>query len=417
MGTAATEQDVAIIVEYCTSNDIPFLAQNGGHMWATTFHLVSDGLLIILGGLNSVTFNRDKTEVTVGGGARVSELISAASENNALVQTANCDCIGILGALLGGGYGYMMGQVGFAVDNVLSLNVVLADGRLRMITPEDGDLFWAFRGAGPNFGIVTSAKLKAYPVSSSAQIAWTGQLVYTPDKVKAVLETLHSFTLGPKMSIILFYRTTGSPDYAPRVALAPFYHGSKEEGRAAFSSFLDLNPIDDFTDAFQYPHWNGDGGPACNTTAYQPAYGSGLGQLDVNTWMQVWDEFVSHVALNGTGGSSVMLETYPLAKARSFPESSSAYAWRNQVNSNAMVYPLYHDTELESASLAWGSKIRDLWRATDGLDSRAGYINFAHGDEDPSVVYGQNVDRLRTIKAAVDPTNVFNQSLDLWKSV
>ncbi|PWY88286.1 FAD binding domain-containing protein [Aspergillus heteromorphus CBS 117.55] len=411
--TPATEQDVAIIVEYCTSNDISFLAQNGGHWWATTFHLGSDGLLIILRDLNWVTFNSDKTEVTAGGGALVSHVIDAASENNVLVHTANCNCVGILGALLGGGYGNLMGQYGFAVDNVLSFNAVLADGHLRTITSEDKDLFWAFRGAGSNFGIVTSVTLKAHPVSPSDQTGWTGMLSYSHDKVEKVVEAIKTTHWQPQMSIILYYTTTGSPNHAPRVAVSPFYHGTAEEGRSAFSSFFDLDPIHDTMLEVQYPHWNDGTDGSCSKTAYQPAYAAGLATLDVNTWKKVWDEYVSFVSLNGTHETTIMMEAYPLEKARSLPESSSAYAWRNKVNFNAMAIPSYHDTKLDSAAVAWASKVRDMWRATDGLDSPAVYINFAHGDEDLSVVYGQNVDRLKAIKASVDPTNIFNQSFVL----
>lgn len=93
------------------------MAQNGGHGWATTFKLGQDGLLINLGWLNAVTFNVERTQVTVQGGALISDVIAAAYANNAQVQTGNCNCVGTLGAILGGGYGNLMGLYGFGVDN------------------------------------------------------------------------------------------------------------------------------------------------------------------------------------------------------------------------------------------------------------------------------------------------------------
>ncbi|PYI11743.1 FAD binding domain-containing protein [Aspergillus sclerotiicarbonarius CBS 121057] len=410
--TPANEQDVAATVEYCTSKEIPFLTQNGGHGWAKTIHIDNDGLIISLEQLNSVTFNDDRTEAVVEGGAHVSQVINAASKNNALVQTANCNCIGTLGAILGAGYGNLMGMAGFGIDNILSLNAVMADGCLHTITPEDKDLFWAFRGAGPNFGIVTSAKMKSYPVGPSGQTAWIGQLVFTPDKLEKVVEEIDAITLEPEMCLFMVFLTSGEPDYTPMIALLPFYYGTEEEGRAAFSSFFDIGPTNDTTAETQYAHWNDVTDVFCSKGGYKPSETAGLSRMVPSTWEEAWDEYVSFVSLGGTGASIVLLEAYSLKTARSFGQDSSAYAWRNKVNFNAIAIPWYFDSSLESDAVAWASRLRDLWRSTDGLDSPAAYINFAN-DEDLSVVYGENVERLKAIKAQADPDRIFNQWFSL----
>lgn len=84
---------------------MPFASQNGGNGWAKTFNLGNDGVLINLAGLNAVTFSDNKTQATIGGGAIISETIQAANAAGVLVQTGNCNCVGALGAILGGGYG------------------------------------------------------------------------------------------------------------------------------------------------------------------------------------------------------------------------------------------------------------------------------------------------------------------------
>jgi FAD/FMN-containing dehydrogenase len=92
-------------VKYCTQNRIPFLTQNGGNGWAKTFNLGKTGVLINMAGLNAITFTNDKKQATIGGGAIIGDVIPAANAAGALVITGNCNCIGAVGALLGGGYG------------------------------------------------------------------------------------------------------------------------------------------------------------------------------------------------------------------------------------------------------------------------------------------------------------------------
>ncbi|KAL4742414.1 hypothetical protein BDV11DRAFT_202713 [Aspergillus similis] len=395
--SVATEEDVAKTVRFCISNSIQFLAQNGGHGWADTFDLGPNGrgLLIDITHLNAVVFNANRTQVTLGGGVSIGEAVAAAVEHDALVPTGNCNCVGTLGAILGGGYGNLLGMVGFGVDNVLEMNVVLADGEVHTATPdrqdEDHDLFWALRGAGPNYGIVTSATLKAYPVESAANItAWMGQLVFSGEQVEAVVQAVDELTLTPEMNIFLYYMTENGTQ---RFIATPFYYGDEGEarGRAAFASLLDVGPIEDRTAEVPYARWNEGSDGFCTSGGYKPAYSAAL----------------------RTQNSVVIMEAYSLDRTRSLPDGSSAFPWRSRVNFQAIAIPWYYDPGLENSAIAWAETMRALWWETDGLDDPAVYVNFAHGDENLTTVYGENVGRLRAIKARVDPRNVFNQWFNL----
>lgn len=121
----------------------------------------NNGVIINLAGLNQVTFSADKTQATIGGGVSINSTIRAADAAGALVLTGNCNCVGALGAYLGGGYGNLMGIAGMGVDQIISVRLVTADGKIQTVSASNTDLFWAIRGAGPNFGIVTSAIVKA----------------------------------------------------------------------------------------------------------------------------------------------------------------------------------------------------------------------------------------------------------------
>ncbi|KAK8119641.1 uncharacterized protein PG998_004267 [Apiospora kogelbergensis] len=385
-----TESDVAITVKYCASKGIPFVAQNGGVGWAATFDLGAYGVLIDLARLNQVTFNADKTRATIGGGARINETIAHASAAGALVETGNCNCVGALGAILGGGYGNLMGLYGFGVDNVVSMRVVTADGRIRDVTAaSDADLFWALRGAGPNLGIVTSAVVKSYPVSQAGMLAWTGSLIFTPDKLEQVVQAIQDLELKPEMNIFLYF---GTP---PRDGLPlPVYMPS---GRPRIAQ--PCSPTSRGTravTAFALP-----GGR-------KPSYTVAMQNLVPSTWRQVWDKYVEFQKLPTAENSVVLMEAYSLTKARSFGSGSAAFSHRD-VNFNAVIILWYSDVALDDRAQVVGKAARDLWKATDGLARDATYINFAHGDEPLDVVYGDSLSRLRDIKHRIDPKDNFNQ--------
>ncbi|KAM5441338.1 hypothetical protein MferCBS31731_003768 [Microsporum ferrugineum] len=412
--SVASEEDVARTVQYCIKYDIQFFAQAGAHGFTTTLDVPPDGILINLRQLNSATFNDDKTEVIVGGGILISEVIEAASSNNALVATGNCNCVGAIGAILGGGYGNLMGMYGFGVDNILSLNVVSGDGILQTVTVGD-DLFWALCGAGPNFGIVTSARMKAYPVESSGQYAWLGALTFTGDKIQAVIKAINELTLKPEMNIFIYLLDARAPGNMPTVVVTPFYYGTEAEGRAAFASILDIGPTLDTTARTHYTHWNDGAESSCVKGGRKPSYCAGLAELVPETWKQVWDDYVTWVSSNNGSArnSTVILEAYSMGKARSFPTNSSSVPWRDRIRFNALIFPWYGDKSMDSAAEFYGLSTRRLILSTSSLDPPATYVNFAYGDEDPSEIYGHHLPRLQKIKAEQDPNNIFDQSFQI----
>ncbi|KAI1123268.1 FAD binding domain-containing protein [Nemania abortiva] len=405
-----TESDVATTVKYCTAKGIPILAQNGGIGWALPFNLTKNGVLINMAGLNQVTFNVDKTQATIGGGSNISNTIAHAYASGALVVTGNCNCVGTLGALLGGGYGNLIGLYGLGVDNVISLRVVTADGRLRNVTPtSDPDLFWSLRGAGPNFGIVTSAVVKSYPATEKDMQAWTGSLVFDPAKLEMVVQAIQDLELQPDMDVFMHFLSTSPPTNEPAVVVTPFlYKGNEASGRAAFASLYSIGPKADTTSVLPYDQWNSGGDGFCTLGSRKPSYGAGFQQMIPATWRQVWNQYVAFQKKPTAERSAVLLEAYSLIKARSLDPDSTAFPFR-KVNFNAVAIPWYDDPSLDDEAQAFGAAARDLLRSTDGLTQNSTYVNFAHGDETPEVVYGHSLPRLQTTKLRFDPQGIFNQ--------
>ncbi|KAI1176593.1 FAD binding domain-containing protein [Nemania sp. FL0916] len=408
-----TESDVVATVKFCAKKNITFLAQNGGNGWKT-FDLGTNGVLINIASLNQVTFNADKTQATIGGGSNISNTINHAYAAGSLVVTGNCNCVGTLGALLGGGYGNLMGIYGFGVDNVLSLRVVTADGKVRNVTAQsDPDFFWGLRGAGPNFGIVTSATVKAYPASGTDMQAWTGSLVFTPDKLEQVVQAIQDLVLLPNMTIFMYFLSDGSPANNPTVVASPFlYKGDAASGQAAYASLYAIGPVADTTTVLPYNEWNSGTDPLCVHGDRKPGWSAGFQNMVPDTWRQIYDKYIEFQQMPGAASSGVLMEAYSLTKARSVDPNSAAFPNRN-VNFNAFAIPWYNDTSLDSAAIAFGSAARDLWRSTSDLPRDATYINFAHGDEPLDVVYGDSLPKLKTLKQRVDPTNQFDQWFDI----
>ena len=148
----------------------------------------------------------------IGGGAKVSETIDAAEAADVIIVTGDCNVIGTLGAALGGGYGNMMGTCGYGADNILEMRVVTADGELRTVSDtQEKDLFWAMRGAGPNFGIVASATVKAYPMTKDERSAWAGALIFTDDKLEQIVQALSNIELTSHMVTFMYFASSGPP--------------------------------------------------------------------------------------------------------------------------------------------------------------------------------------------------------------
>jgi FAD/FMN-containing dehydrogenase len=176
--TVGSEKDVSKIVKLANRLNVSFLVQSGANGWADTFSDRPGGIIIDVSQLKAISFNEAKTEVTFQSGVLIEEIVAAAWENNARVATGTCNCVSVLGAGLGGGIGRGTGLYGLGLDQLIAVNVVDAHGRSSTVTAKsDPDLWWALKGAGPNFGIVTSVVYRSYPVAQADNTAWTGLLV------------------------------------------------------------------------------------------------------------------------------------------------------------------------------------------------------------------------------------------------
>ncbi|CAO2649211.1 Nn.00g065960.m01.CDS01 [Neocucurbitaria sp. VM-36] len=404
-----SEDDVATTVKYCNSQDLPFLVRNGGNGWAT-FPRSRNLVMIDLSQLNSVVVAQDKQSAIIGGGAKISETIAAADAAGVLIMTGNCNVVSTLGALLAGGYGNTMGMFGFGVDNVLEMRVVTADGEMRTVSAtKEQDLFWAMRGAGPNFGIVTSATMKAYATPEEERSAWSGALIFTEDKLEQVVQVIQDLKLSSRMVTFMYFASSGPPAHAPVVVVTLWmFQGTPETGKTAFKSLFDIGPVVDSTRVVPYTSWNEGGDPFCAHSKRKPSFGAGLNKLDTKAWREVWNRFVNFQKRPGAYESVILLETFAMNEIRFAGELSAAFPHR-KMRFLAVVMAWYDDPSLDEEAVKFGSEVRELWRSSDGAERNVTYINFAHGDEPLEEIYGDNLAHLRGLKQQWDPENRFHQ--------
>lgn len=410
---ATCEQEISDVVKYCVQKKIPFVAQNGGNGWATgQFNLGSTGVLINLAGLNQVSISADKKTATIGGGAIISDVVAAADAAGVLVQTGNCNCVGALGASLGGGYGNLLGEHGLAVDNILELRVVTATGKaLTASSTTNPDLYWALRGAGPNFGVVTSAKVNAFPTDD--RTALIVNFTFDPSKIAAVAQAIQDLALLPQQVVYLILSNSADGTNTPTVVVTGFLRGGTvESGRTAYKPLYDLGPLTNSSVVTPYQGWNAANDPFCARGGRKPAFSTTINNMNSANWPEIWDLYEGFQGQPGAQNSAILIERYNLTAAQAVPAGSTAFAEekRRGAFAQAIVIPWYEDAALDAQAEAFGAQVRDIWKFSSSAVANPTYINFAHGDEELQAIYGSALDRLRTLKQQYDPSGVFN----LW---
>lgn len=177
----------------------PFLAISGGHGTTSLINNVKHGIGIYLSALDKITIVDDGEAALIEGGVLNGDLIPYLWSRGKQTVSTGCDCVGYLAPILGGGHGWLQGRYGLAADQLISARLVLANGTAITVTEENNpDLFWAIRGAGHNFGIVTEVKMRIYD-RELEQDQWAASgFVFTHDKMEAVFTLANQWLASPE---------------------------------------------------------------------------------------------------------------------------------------------------------------------------------------------------------------------------
>src|SRR6516164_9188098 len=233
-----TTEDVQLAIRTARDCGLPLSVRGGGHHWAGRA-LCAD-VVVDLSGMNGVSVDADHRSATISGGARAADVAAVTDPLHVAAVTGTCSAVGMAGLTLGGGYGPLIGRFGLALDNLLAAQVVLADGRV-MVAHEanEAELFWALRGGGGNFGVVTAMRYRLH----NLPIIRSGLLVYPFAEARAVLRRCADIAASSPEDLTVELGCLGGPDGKPVVMVHPTWCGVPADSEAWVAPFFKLGTL------------------------------------------------------------------------------------------------------------------------------------------------------------------------------
>lgn len=404
--------DVVAAVRMAHSSKLKVSIRGGGHN-AAGLGICDDGLVIDLSEINYVRVDPTTRQVLVGAGCKWSDVDHATHAFGLAVPSGIVSSTGVAGLTLGGGLGHLTRKFGFTIDNLLAVDTVLADGSFVVANAtENSDLFWAVRGGGGNFGIVTSFLFEAQPVG----MVCAGPILWNMEDAADVMKWYREFIVQAPEEMSGFFAFMTVPPGPPfpeelhmrkMCAIVWCYQGSMEQANELLAPMRKLHPpAFEFFVPMPFPMLQG---------MFDALYPSGLHWYwKADFFKELTDaaieQHVEQGALMPTMHSSMHL--YPVnGKAHRVGESDTPFSHRDAVWSQVIVGVDPDPANCEKIT-TWAKGYYD---ALHPFGAGGAYLNFMmeEGDERIRATYRGNYDRLAAIKKKYDPENFFrvNQNI------
>jgi FAD/FMN-containing dehydrogenase len=394
---ARTTGDVQDAVRVARRYGLPLSVRGAGHDWAG--RALRDGALVVdVSGMRQVTVDAVARTATVGGGATAADLIEAAAPFGLCAVTGTVGAVGMAGLTLGGGYGLLNGRFGLALDNLAGAELVLADGTAVTVDEDrEPELFWAVRGGGGNFGVVTSMRVRLHPVERVVG----GRIAYPMAQAATVLDGLNDVLLGAPDELTVQTVVATGPDGEPGIFLVPLWSGDPAEGESRIERLRGLGTpalvqlggttygeVLHMNDA-----WAEVGNHVTAGTRWVPRFTPGVVAALIEAGRTVTSPM-----------SAVLLHHFHGAASR-VPDGETAFGIRRD----------HFMTEIVAAWPPGDATRHRAW--VDGVAAAlepdalpGGYPNMLGPDDHPQIAdaYGPNAARLLEAKARFDPDDVFS---------
>jgi FAD/FMN-containing dehydrogenase len=400
--------DIADAVRFAGDHGLEIAVRGGGHNVGGRA-VVDDALMIDLSLMKGVHVNVRERTAVVEGGVLWKELNRETQLHGLATTGGVIGTTGVAGLTLGGGFGWLMPKYGMALDNLVAVNLVLADGTIvRAAADEHPDLFWAVRGGGGNFGVAASFEFRLHKVGP---LVIGGLVAFPFTEARKVLYAHRDLTTTASDDLMLVAALTTAPDGSGTkiLGIAACHCGPAEDGRAVAAKIRTFGTVAvDAMGPIQYTALNGmlDAGfPAGAFNYWKSVFIHDLDDATIDTLVSAYERCPVPT-------SSLLLENFHGAASRVAVEAT-AYALRD-TGFNVLILGQWMDRSQEAATMEW---VRDTFRALQPLAGPRRYMNYLGSDDEADSVsvaaYGQNLTRLRKLKRQYDPENLFHHNVNI----
>lgn len=404
--------DIIAAVQYGRENEMLVSIRGGGHN-ASGLGVCDGGLVIDLSLIRQIHVNQKQGTVRVGGGSTWGDVDRATHSFGLAVPSGIISSTGVGGLTLGGGLGHLSRKYGLTIDNLLSADLVLADGSLVTANgKQNTDLFWAIRGGGGNFGVVSSFEFQAHPVHTD----YAGPMLWNMEQTTEVMDWYRNFIVQAPDELNGFFAFLTVPPGPPfpeplhhrkMCGIVWCYCGALEQAEKVFKPIREfLPPALDFVAPISHPDLQ-----SMFDALYQPGlhwYWKADFINDIN------DKSVAVHAQHGSNlpTSLSTMHLYPVNGAvHRVGKNETAWSYRN-TNWAQVIVGVDRQLSMKSPAIEWA---RNYWDAIHPHSAGGAYVNFMmeEGEERIRATYRDNYDRLVSIKTKYDPTNFFrvNQNI------
>ena len=402
--------DVVASVNFARENELLLAVRGGGHNGGG-LGLCDDGLVIDLSGIKFVKVENSNNTVQVGGGNLWREVDQATHHFGLAIPAGIISSTGVGGLTLGGGVGYLSRKFGLTIDSLLEVEMVLADGSVVIANEKQHpDLFWAIRGGGGNFGIVTSFKFQAY----SLKTVIGGPMLWPVERTEEIMELFDNFIHAAPEDLNGFIATLviPGPPFPDDLHNKPFcgivwcFTGDPAAFDKLIQPFRDKNPVFEHVGEMPYP---------AIQTLFDGLFPPGL------QWYWRADFFnelgpeirKQHLKFGSTIPTPLsQMHLYPISGAASKPgKEDTPWAYRDAKYAGVIV-GVDADADNADKITKW---CKNYWEGLHPFSAGGAYSNFMmdEGQERVKASYKHNYERLSAIKGKYDPDNVFrvNQNI------
>jgi len=399
--------DVRTTVAAARESGLDLAIRAGAHC-VPGFGTVDDGIVLDLSAMKGIRIDPEKRIGRVQGGCTWGDFDHAAHSFGLATTGGIISTTGVAGLTLGGGIGYLARAHGLSIDNLRSADVILADGTfVTASADEHADLFWALRGGGGNFGVVTEMEFDLHPVDT----IYGGPMFFELDDAEELFKTYRDWIAAAPRAMGAFPAFQIAPPLPfipedrvgePFALVVSCFNGSDEEGESLLGALREVGkPVAEHVGRMPYPALN---------SAFDGLLPAGLQHYWKAAFLpELTDEAIAAHLAHGPRVPAMesTMHLYPIDGAvHDVAADATAFAYRD-ANFAPVIAGMWPDPIDNEANIKW---VREYHAALEPHTSEGGYINFMAEDDQSRIRanYGPNYDRLAAVKKAYDPTNLFH---------